>query len=535
MFSFLSKKLGYLFAKKQTVENGGKAKEKEEKLSTKLSENIEIIKDEMRGSSDVIIREIFVHCNRPIEAALVFVDGLVNASIVNDNIIYPLMHNAKGDTGKAKDDVDLMQYIKKALISVTQATELSDINGAIDGFLSGDVVLLVNGEDKALILSTKGWEKRSVSEPASEAVIRGPRESFTENMRTNTSLIRRKIRNPALTFESMIIGEKTRTNVCIVYIKGVADSSLIETIRKRLSAIDTDSILESGYIEQYIEDSPGSIFATIGYTEKPDVAAAKMLEGRAAIIVDGTPIVLTAPLFFVENFQTAEDYYFRPYFSNFLRVIRLISYLITTLTAGLYVAVTTYHQELLPTSLLLTMASAREGIPFPAFIETVIMAITFEILREAGIRLPRPIGQALSIVGALVIGESAVSAGIIGAPMVIVVAITAITSFIVPNEADSVVVLRFIIIILGANLGVFGIIMGMLGVLVHMSSLESFGYPFLYPIVPYDPEDSKDAILRVPLWMMVRRPKPIAKDKQRKVVSIPPVGERSHKNEGNLP
>jgi len=252
-----------------------------------------------------------------------------------------------------------------------------------------------------------------------------------------------------------------------------------------------------------------------------------VLEGRVAIVVDGTPFVLTAPYLFMESFQAAEDYYFRPYFATLLRLIRIIGYAVTIIAPAFYVAVTTYHQELIPTELLITMASAREGVPFPAFVESLVMIIVFEILREAGIRLPRPVGQALSIVGALVIGESAVSAGLIGAPMVIVVAITAVSGFVVPNQADSAAVLRIILLILGSSFGGFGMTIGMLGLLVHMSALESFGFSYLSPSVPFVAEDSKDAIIRAPLWMMIGRPKGMAVDKQRKKYTVPPAGSNS--------
>jgi spore germination protein KA len=424
MFSFLLKKAGYWYAKKQSESKRQKAQpEKDDKISKNLTEAVNTIKNETMESSDVVIRRFYIGGDVGAEAAIVFIDGLINSKIINDNVIRPLILSIRHGEEELERE-SIISHIEKTMLTVNDIREVSSISDALDGALAGDVVLFVDGADKAVIMNSKGWEKRSITEPLSEAVIRGPRESFVENLRTNTALIRRKIKNPALTFEAMVIGRKTRTNVCVAYINGVAKPELINEVKKRLKGIKTDSILESGYIEQLIEDSPGSIFATIGFTEKPDVAAAKILEGRIAIIVDGTPFALTAPFLLLESFQAAEYYYFRPYFATLARIIRIIGYLVTILAPALYVAVTTYHQELIPTSLLITFAQAREGVPFPAFVESLIMIVTFEILREAGIRLPRPVGQALSIVGALVIGESAVSAGIIGAPMVIVVAIT---------------------------------------------------------------------------------------------------------------
>jgi spore germination protein KA len=517
------RKAGYWFARKQETFKS-KEPEKDSKISDNLAEVLNTIKNETLESKDVVIREFYIGGLVGANAAIVYIDGLVNAKIINDDVIKPLMLDIRIDAeGFRKESV--ITYLKNSLLFVNEIEEVGKLSEALNGALSGDVTLFVDGASRAVVLNSKGWEKRSITEPASEAVIRGPRESFIENMRTNTALIRRKIKNTSLIFEQMVVGRKTKTNVSIAYINGLAKPELVSEVKKRIKAISTDSILESGYIEQYIEDSPGSIFATIGYTEKPDVAAAKILEGRVAIIVDGTPFVLTAPFLFIESFQAAEDYYFRPYFATLTRIIRIIGFIVTILAPAFYVAVTTYHQELIPTSLLITFASAREGVPFPAFVESLIMIVTFEIIREAGIRLPRPVGQALSIVGALVIGESAVSAGLIGAPMVIVVAITAVSGFLVPNQYDSVVVMRFIMLALGATFGGFGITMGFLGAMVHMSALSSFGYDYLSPAVPFDLEDSKDAIVRAPLWMMVGRPKMMSNDKQRKTYDVPPVGK----------
>lgn len=307
----------------------------------------------------------------------------------------------------------------------------------------------------------------------------------------------------------MRVGKQTNTDICIVYLKGVINPRLIKEIKRRLNRIDIDAILESGYIEQLIEDNPFTIFSTISNSEKPDAVAAKILEGRAAILVDGTPFVLSVPRVFIECFQSSEDYYSRPYYVSMIRMLRFLCFLISTLAPAVYVALTTFHQELIPTQMLFTMAAAREGIPFPAAVEASIMVITFEILKEAGVRLPRPVGQSISIVGALVIGESAVSAGLIGAPMVIVVAITAVSGFVIPAIGDAIVILRFIYLVLAATMGGVGILVGLLGTFIHLASLRSFGTPFLSPIAPLTASGLKDVFIRAPLWTMFIRPKTI--------------------------
>jgi spore germination protein KA len=331
--------------------------------------------------------------------------------------------------------------VKDKMLYIGEVEETDRISELVDGYLSGDAVLLMDRYSKALVVGCKGWEKRQIEKPQNESVVRGPLESFTEDFITNTSMLRRIIQHPDLVIESMRIGRKTRTKVGITYVKGIVDQALVSEVKKRLNAINTDAILDSGYIEQFIEDSPFSLFPTIGHTEKPDVLAAKILEGRVGILVNGSPFALTAPMLFIEHFQSAEDYYGRPYDTSIIRLFRYLSTAFSILLPSLYVALTTFHQELIPTPLLFTMASAREGTPFPAVLEAGIMVVLFEILREAGVRLPNPVGQAISIVGALIIGESAVSAGLIGAPMVIVIALTAVSGFVVYSLSQPVAIL----------------------------------------------------------------------------------------------
>jgi spore germination protein KA len=289
----------------------------------------------------------------------------------------------------------------------------------------------------------------------------------------------------------------------------VVNPKLIEEVKERLNRIDTDAILESGYIEQFIEDAPLSIFPTIGNSEKPDTAAAKILEGRVAILVDGTPFVLTLPMLFVEGFQNSEDYYSRTYFASFIRLLRFFCFFISVLAPTIYVVLTTFHQELIPTKLLFTLANNREGIPFPGAIEAFLMIITLEILREAGVRLPRPVGQAVSIVGALVLGEAAVSAGLVGPLMVITISLTALSSFVVAVYTDVTSILRMFFLILGSVLGIFGVAVGELVVLIHLASLRSFGSPYLSPFAPLTTRDLKDTFMRVPMWAMHTRPRTI--------------------------
>lgn len=476
-------------------------------ISPNIEKNLEKIKDAFADASDVVIREFEIGTYEKIKASIVCIDGLVDKDVVQTNLMKPLMIDMRlTKSDEVFDRHTAFSVIKKRVLAVSELKESGNFEDAIDAVLSGDTALFLDGSSKVFIISTRGWQSRGISQPDTEVAVRGPREGFTETLRTNTAQLRRKIKNPNLKFESMKIGKQTKTDVVIAYIKDIANEKVVEEVIRRLNCIDADSILESGYIEEFIEDAPLSFFPTVGNSEKPDKIAAKMLEGRVAILTDGTPFVLTVPYVFAEAFQSSEDYYSRPYYVTIVRWIRLIAFFLSVFSPALYVATTTYHQEMIPPSLLISMAAAREGTPFPALIEALGMIIVFEIVREAGVRLPRPVGQAVSIVGALVIGDAAVTAGLIGAPMVIVVAITAISSFLVPPITDATSVLRLLNIITAGVLGLFGVMIGLSVILIHMVSLRSFGIPYMSPIAPFNPDDLKDVFIRAPWWAMSKRP-----------------------------
>lgn len=508
----------------------------EQRLSADLTANMDVISNILGSSKDVIIRKLTIGSAKKTAAALIFIDGLTDKDTISRDILNNIMIEIKKTNGdKSFTQAKLFQFIEENLVTTGNVQRTRILNDVITAVLSGDTALLVEGSNDALLLSTKGWEARGISEPVTEVVVRGPREGFTENIRTNTALLRRKLRNHQFTFDTIQVGKITKTEVCIAYLRGVVNERLIAEIKQRLNKIETDAVLESGYIEQYIEDDPFSLFATIGNSERPDTVAAKILEGRAAILVDGTPIVLTVPLLFAESFQSPEDYYSRPFYSSVIRWIRFIAFTISILLPASYVAMTTFNHEVIPMPLFLTMAAAREGTPFPSVVEAIGMGLVFEILREAGVRLPRPVGQAVSIVGALVIGESAVSAGIIGAPMVIVVALTAICSFVVPAQLDSGAIMRVILTIFAGIMGAFGIGIGLLIFLVHLVALRSFGAPYLSPISPLSFQDLKDVIIRAPLWAMLTRPRVISWYKPKRQGSSLKPGPPGDEKEEMLP
>ncbi|MCS7464710.1 spore germination protein [Paenibacillus doosanensis] len=468
-------------------------------LQPDLSASLTSILTALGHSEDLIVKEIAYgegeSCSR---VALLYIDGLVDNMLLHTTVIEPLMALKRG--GMPLPGVSgLLPFLRDDVLAAGHISVLDSMDSLFDAVLSGDAVVLIDRSPAGLRISVTGGEERSVSEPTQQTVVRGPMEAFTESIRTNTSLIRRKIKDPNLWLECKTIGTVTKTNVCVMFVHGVADERMIDEVRKRLDAIMIDGVLEGGYIEEFIQDKGYTPFPTVYNTERPDTVAAALLEGRAAILVDGTPFVMLVPALFVHFFQSAEDYYQRADISTLLRMIRYLSFFISMLAPSFYIAVTTFHQEMLPTSLLINLAAQREGVPFPAFIEALLMETTYEILREAGVRMPRTVGQAVSIVGTLVIGQAAVEAGVVSAAMVILVSITAISSYVIPavNMSISVRMIRFLLMGLSATFGLYGILVGILGLVIHLSGLYSFGIPYMSPFGPFILKDQKDSLFRL--------------------------------------
>ncbi|MDB5055480.1 MAG: gerKA [Bacilli bacterium] len=468
-------------------------------LSADLNENMQMLHTIYANCSDVVFRPFLI--SGKTKALLLYIAGLSNIDSMEQHVLVPLMQET------AEEFNNLSQMIEQK-ISVPDVKEIKTIKECIDQISMGNPIVLIEHAACGLSLSLAKWEKRAVEEPTAETVIRGPREGFSESIRVNTSLLRRRLRSPKLKMQSMTVGRYTQTEIIIAFIEGIVDKALVEEVLNRLQRIDIDGIFESAYIEEMIEDSPFSIFPQLMNTERPDVAAANLLEGRVAILIDGSPAVLIAPITFYSLLQSPEDYYQRFLFSTATRWLRYLALVISLLLPSLYISILTFHQEMIPTSLFLSIAKSREEIPFPAIVEALIMEITFEALREAGIRLPKQVGSAVSIVGALVIGQSAVQAGIISAPMVMVVAITGITSFMIPRYSAGIAIrlLRFPIMLLSGTLGLLGLMLAVIVIIVHMCTLRSFGVPYLSPMGPMKGRDMKDVLMRAPLWMLNTRP-----------------------------
>ncbi|MEK4873532.1 spore germination protein [Bacillus sp. FSL W8-0102] len=475
-------------------------------IEKSLATNIDVIKETTGNSSDIIVRVIKMGQEADVTAAIIYTEGLVDDRTVKDFLI----ESAMKDTNEQnlENPKLALQVLKEKILPIGEVKELDCWEDLFTNLMTGQTIILVDGVSKALTANTRGGEKRQISEPVTEISIRGPKDSFTETIRTNSALIRKRIKNPNLWLESMKIGKVTQTDVAIMYIKGIVNEKVVEEVRIRLKRINIDSILETGYIEQLIEDKTFTTFPTLFHTERPDVAAANLLEGRVAILVDGTPYVLLAPAVFIQFFQAVDDYYGRFDLSSALRFLRVLIFFISLVGPAIYIAATTFHQEMIPTLLVIALAAQRESVPFPAFVEAMIMEVTFEILREAGVRLPRAIGQTVSIVGAIVLGQSAVQAGFVSPAMLIVVSITAIANFATPaySIAISARLIRFIIMVMAATFGFYGCLMGILVMVIHLCSLRSFGVLYMTPLAPFIPANFGDTVVRKPIWEFKERP-----------------------------
>ncbi|MBQ2946085.1 MAG: spore germination protein [Clostridia bacterium] len=468
-------------------------------VSKSLDINTAAIKAAFSYEKTVIVRETV--CKKSgVRTAVCFIDGMVNGKIVNESIIERII-----DFDANSSESFISELASFGVCASDTKTE-RDIEKLKNGLCEGNTVVFVDGEEKALLIDTKGYLLKAITEPAGESISKGPHEGFTEEILVNMSLLRRRIANPDLKMEMMEIGEKTHTKVCICYIDKIVKKRTVREVKKRLSLLDCDEILDSNYIAEYIRDNPYSPFKTVGSTERPDSVAAKLLEGRVAIMVNGTPAVLTVPYIFAEYFQSSEDYYVSFYYATVGRILRFISFFISISLPSLYVAFTNYHQDEIPIKLFIAIAASRDGVPISNLLEVIVMLIGFELLREAGDRIPASFGVSLSVVGTLVIGQVAVTAKLISAPVVFIVAITATTGLLIPKMKGAIIFVRLVILALSSVLGIYGYLLGMTLLTVYLCSMRSFGVEYMDYLLPVFRKRSPDVPLRSIILAMKRRP-----------------------------
>ncbi|MFD0672113.1 spore germination protein [Cohnella sp. GCM10027633] len=435
------------------------------------------------------------------------IDGLVDRTLIDERVLRPLLSHAPMED-RAFERADFMAWLCESVLPLQETRLFEEMTAAIDAMLQGDSLVFADGSILALAVGSRGMKTRSIEEPQTEALIRGPRDGFTEDIRTNTSLIRRRIRDANLKMVSRTVGRRSRKELIVVYVEGIANPELVAEVMRRVKTIDMDDPEGSGFVEQWISDHALSPFPQVTNTERPDKVSGALLQGRVAIMVDGTPFQLIVPSTLSTFFQSPEDFYQNWIIATGLRLLRYFAAFIATFLPALYIALLEYHHGMLPSRLAFSIAGTREGVPFPAFVEAFIMEATLELLREAGIRLPKPIGQTIGIVGGLVIGEAAVQAGVVSPIMVIVVAVTAITSFALPaySFAISLRVVRFGVMVSATLFGLYGVILVYIAINIHLVNLKTFGIPYTTPIAPTFLKDWKDLLLRSPVMQMKERP-----------------------------
>lgn len=476
--------------------------EKKPATDASLTSRLDWVQNQLNNCSDVIYRRFVLDSGE--ECVLVYIRGMINQEAAQNFIIRSIQYESEH---LKQADIYQTLFEDKAL-DVSNIKVVSDLNEGMTAILDAGALLIIDGDKRMVTFSISNYPTRSINEAPNESVIRGPREAFIEDLEINLTMLRRRLKSTDFKTEALIIGKKTKTDVVITYMENTCKPELVREMKRRLSFLDIDSTLGSSYIEEAIEDNPYSPFPQIQYSERPDVVSAALLEGRLAVVVDGTPMMIIVPVTLPMLLQSAEDYFQRFVAATWIRWIRYLFLFISLLLPSLYIAVTTFHPEMIPKQLLLTIAASRAIIPFPAFLEALMMEVAFEALREASVRIPKSIGQAVSIIGALIIGTAAVEAGIVSAAMVIIVSLTGIASFIIPHFdlGLSFRLLRFPIMLLATMFGLYGIACGLILIYIHLIKLESFGVPYLSPIAPYKASDMKDTLVRTPWWSMRKRP-----------------------------
>ncbi len=466
-----------------------------------LTQDVSFIEEIFKKDAVLRIKRIEQEGNSPLKAALIYMDGMVDSIQLNEAVIKPLLVMPS-----KTENIASAEYIATHILFARDTKINTDFGSAIEGMLYGEAILLIDGFTDAINIDAKGWRTRGIKEPENERVLQGPREGFEEAALLNLAMLRRKLQTPDLAIETLRLGRRSGTMVFICYLDSLIQPQLVETLKQKLSKIDIDGVLDSNYIVEQLNVGKFSLFKTTGSTERPDTVAARLLEGRVAIVVDGTPVVVTVPYLFSENFQSDEDYYLNFAVSATGRILRYICFLLAVAVPALYIALITFHKDLLPTNLAIAISQLRGGVPFSPLGECLILIVVFEILREAGIRMPQSLGYTLSIVGGIVVGQAAVDARIISTPMLIVISLSGISGLVIPRLKGAIFYLRLILVILSSLFGLFGMLSGLFITVMHIISLSSFGTDYTVSLRNADYQSLKDTLFRAPWTAMKTRP-----------------------------
>lgn len=452
-----------------------------------------------------------------IRAGVIYINGMADKDVINKQIIEPLMTRVSNfQAGKFIDKKNLHGLISSRVLSTADFNESKEMEQVVTALLSGSSVIFVDCMDVGLIISTAKFEKRSIETPETETTIWGSREGFIEDLTTNISMLRRRLPTPDLRLEKFIIGRLSKNEVRLAWVEGVVNPKIVEEARRRLQRIDIDYVFGSGLISELISDKPTSIWPQVHLSERPDIVAANLVEGRFAVFCSGDPFVVIAPILFWQGLQTIDDYVEKPLMGTFFRLIRNVALYVSMMATPLYVAMVTYHPSVIPPPLAVRIAAGREGIPFPSVLEVLALSLLIDLLRESGVRLPRANGGAVTFLGAVVIGQAAVAAGLVSPAVIIIISISAIANYTIPSQelAGATRIASYFLIIWASFLGILGVTVGMVWLLWAVVSLRSFGIPLFYPISPNESYGLKDIFVRSPVWWLRKRPSLLAPDNQ---------------------
>lgn len=489
------------------------------RVSSTLKENLHFLSNLLGDDKELVVGKFEISGSQE-KAGIVYISSMVDKFMVNQHILTPLMLDSyRGKSRPKLRSRYRLDDIRSSLLTSMDLKETEQMPDVVEGVLKGNTVFFLDGAATALIIDTKGFKQRSISTPETEISVRGTKSGFVEDIVTNFSLLRRFLATPDLRYESFTLGRVSRTEVRLAWIEGIANPKIIEEARRRINRIDIDCVFGVGMIAELIEDTPSYIWPQYRLTERPDVLAANLAEGRFCIFCNGTPYVMLAPVFFSQDLQTVDDYAEKAIMGSFFRIVRQVAFWISLIGSGFYLSLVSYHPSLIPPTLAIRIAQGRHGVPFPTVVEMLLMTVIIDVLREAGVRLPKAVGAAVGILGAVIIGQAAVSAGFVSPAMIIVVAISAISNFAIPTTelANGVRLVNYVFIVLSGLMGIFGLTLGGICVLWRLMTQRSFGIPVFYPIAPRETYGLKDTLVRLPLWTLHRRPSLLAPENQIRV------------------
>ena len=482
-------------------------------VSQTLDVNLNKLKADFGAANDLLIRDVTLQDANKTKVAIIGIDGLINATDAQNFVIHLLTVDLSIiDERLPKNSNTIFDFLLNSRISLFDANQSNKVQDMYESILNGHIIVLIDGVDRAMIFDCKGWQTRSVATPMSEKSLWGPKDCFVETIRYNTASLRRRIRDPRLRFDAHSIGRISKTDIFVAYIDGLTNPELIKIANERIKAIDIDAISNAYELVQLIQDKHYTVFPRLVETERPDRVAKSLFEGQIAIFIDGCPYVILGPFLFTAAFSAIDDYYTNPTLATLKRLMRYLAFFVVVLIPGFYIALSTFHQEMIPTSLLITIISQRTANPFSTFVETLIVILLFEILRESSLRKSDAVGDSMTIVGSLIIGTTIVESGLISYATIIIGSITTISSFLLSNSRINVAarLYKFIFMIIGATFGLYGITLGFIALITHLASLTSFNQAYLAPMAPFNLNDQKDQILKLPLQWMKKRPKVFA-------------------------